>query len=128
MDANTRTPSTFFSSSTVVGRLYGQMTNDECLFDVAQDDDGRAVIGVRFRAPVRPEIRLPFNTAMLVQIFEAPNVLWLARATLLGDDSKPMITYSPVVPLESLDGRSMPPVLAEVTPEQEIEGISDACP
>lgn len=125
MTTEGQTPSTMLSSSTQVGRLYGQGEENECLFDIGQDAIGRPVIMIRTRKPFYQEIEIPNGTSLLVQLFEQPDVLWLAHATLLNGD-EPMICYAPIEPLESTDGRVDIPALADVTLEQVDEAVQDA--
>lgn len=120
-------PSTLLSSSTMLGRLYGQGPDDECMFDVAFDHYDRPIVRIRVRnrpAP-SPFIEMPHGTHLLVQLFEQPDVLWLANAVKLNGET-PMIVYAPVEPLESADGRCEMPTLAECTLEQVDEAVHDA--
>lgn len=119
-----KVPSTFFSSTAQLGRLYGQGGDDECLFDLGRDKEGRPVLRVRPRTPAQQEFQLPYRAALLVQLFEQPDTLWLARATTLGGEA--MILYAPLEPLESRDGRCDVMLLADVTLEQVDEALHDA--
>jgi len=118
-----RVPSTMFSDATVIGRIFGQGSNDECLFDVIVDDQDRPAIRIR----VRPELKvldMPQGAAQIVQLFEHPEVLWLATPTII--NGMATILYAPLEPLESADGRCEIPALAEVTLEQVDEAVHDA--
>jgi len=116
-------PSTMFTSSTMLGRFYGQGDKDECMFDVITDTDDLPVISIRIR-PHGHELRIPPGTNLLVQLFERPDVLWLARATAI--QGYPTILYAPVEPLESTDGRYQMPALAECSLWQVDEAVHDA--
>lgn len=122
---NDNAPSMFFTNSTVLARLYGQSSSDECLLDVILDDDGKATIMIRCRIPKRePVIILPAGSHVLVQLFEQPEVLWLSHATCL--NGAIFICFEPIEALVSADGRSTPPKLADVTLEQVNEAVTDA--
>lgn len=118
-------PSTFMSSSTMIGRIYGQDSEHDSLFDVWTDYEGRPLIKIRMRSPHQRELLLPAGACLLVQLFEHPDVLWLAQPTLFNEETL-MVIYAPVEPIESADGRAEMPELAEVTLEQVDEAVTVA--
>ncbi len=114
---------TFLTSSTEVGRIYGQGMDDECMFDTLPLFGGDHVINVRTRGAEAQSIMMPRRTTLLVQLFERPDTLWLASVVRINGEW--MIMYSPVSLPEVLDGRSEAPELAVVTERQQAEGVTD---
>ena len=118
------TPRMLLTNSTMVGRIYGQSTQDECLFDVVLDPNGDTTILIRSRAPGgNTSILMPAGSRLLVQIFEQPSVLWLMHAGTLNHSR--MMYFIPLESIESQDGSEIPS-LAETTLEQVDEGVHDA--
>jgi len=115
--------STFFSSATMVGRIYGQWTKDECLFDARPLPNGGCGILVRYRRSEDEPTMMPKGAVLLVQLFERPDTLWLASVAWISGET--MLQFVPVALPEILDGRCEPPRLADVTEAQEAEGVSD---
>lgn len=113
----------FLTSSTMVGRIYGQKPTDECLFDAHPLPSGGYGILVRPRHAQAESTLLPRGAVLLLQIFEQPHTLWLASVAVIGDEV--MIQFAPVALPDILDGRSEPPLLAAVTEQQEAEGVAD---
>jgi hypothetical protein len=104
------TPSTFFTEAPMEGRLYGEGEEVRRFFAVGEDEPELFVMSEG------GQVAFKFGTdaAVLVQIFEQPDVLWLVRATTL--QGVTMLVFIPLKPLECLDGRSQPPELAPVDP------------
>ena len=115
--------STFFSSSTMVGRIYGQWPKDEHLFDAHPLLGGGYGILIRPRSIEEPSTLMPRGATLLVQLFERPDTLWLASVAVISGEV--MLPFVPVALPDILDGRSEPPRLADVTEEQEAEGVAD---
>lgn len=115
---------TLLSSSTMLGRLYGQEDTDECWFDIVCNAFGQPFIQVRVIKPGNDVMRLPCGSHVLVQLFEQPDILWLAHATIINE--MPIICYAAVEMPESADGRTTPPKLAEVPLEKINEAVNDA--
>ena len=115
--------STFFSSATTVGRIYGQWPKDECLFDAHPLPSGGCGILVRHRCAEDETTLMPKGAVLLVQLFERPDTLWLASVAWISGET--MLQFVPVASPEILDGRCEPPRLADVTEAQEAEGVSD---
>src|SRR5262245_38879029 len=123
MTINESPPSVMLSSSTMVGRIFGQGVDDECMFDIYVDYAGLPCIKVRVRDIFGTVIVMPPGVHLLVQLFEQPDVPWVARPIV--HEGEPMIVYAPIEPLQSLDGRCFISDLASVTERQHQEGIED---
>lgn len=109
----------------MIGRIYGQGEGSECWFDIGYDEYGQVALRVGVRSAPTQIMQMPHDSHLLVQLFEQPEVLWLAHATKLNGQT-PMMVFAPVEPLESADGRCEMPKLVDATLEQVDEAVHDA--
>ncbi len=86
----------FFSSSTMAGRLLEEPAETVCWFDVCLHlADGSLGIQVRTQAPHRDTHQIPTGANVRVQLFEQPDIWWVARAVRFGNSQIPMIQLRP---------------------------------